>query len=266
MDTTDMAFIKSIGPSKRLGQNFLMNRDVSKSEANFGIDRNVLEIGPGIGVLTQELCKSAKSVIAVEKDTRLFDELTRRITSKKLTLFNDDFFDVEEKKLKGADIMIANIPYSISSKVLFWLAEHQMPAVLCLQKEFVNHMVAKPSSREYSKLSVVCSLRFDVKKIFDVPRNNFYPQPNVDSALVYVKPNNVKMPKKVLNMLSLIMMHKKKKIRNAIVDSCDALGITKEQARTLADSLDGTDERPVHMAPDKIYKISKEIVESLKSV
>ena len=249
---------RSLGPSKRLGQNFLINRGVARSEANFGIGKVVVEIGPGLGVLTKELCKTASRVIAVEKDKRLYDYLSDSLNCKNLELINADFFDVGKPAAK-AEMMVANIPYNLSSKVLFWLAEQNMPALLCLQKEFVDHMIAEPSSREYSKLSVVASLQFDIKHIFDVPAGDFYPPPRVNSSIVLLKPKRAKLGKSTLEILSFIMMHKKKKVRNALIDSSEGFRLSKEEMRRLADGIPNHDARPFQLSPEEILDISEKV-------
>ncbi|MDE1833572.1 MAG: ribosomal RNA small subunit methyltransferase A, partial [Candidatus Micrarchaeota archaeon] len=189
METIDYrAVIRNMGYSKRLGQNFLLNEQVAASEAEYARGRKVLEIGPGLGVLTSRLLKVAKSVTAVEKDRRMFEFLGANLSSKKLTLINSDFLDVAGEQLDKADIVVSNIPYNISSKVIMWLSEKSVPAVLCMQKEFVDRMMAEPGTREYSKLSVVSALQFRLTKIFDVSPNNFYPEPSVTSTVVFLKP------------------------------------------------------------------------------
>ncbi|MFI5412728.1 MAG: 16S rRNA (adenine(1518)-N(6)/adenine(1519)-N(6))-dimethyltransferase RsmA [Candidatus Micrarchaeales archaeon] len=257
--------IREMRVSRKLGQNFLVNKDVAKTEANFGIDRNVLELGPGLGILTNELCRVAKSVTAIEKDSTLFEFLNRNVKSKKLELINNDFFDVKQKKLSESDIMISNIPYSLSSKVIMWLGDVQMPAVLCLQKEFVEHMVSKPDTKNYSRLSVACSIQFNMTYIMDVPANDFYPQPKVNSAIVYLKPKNTKIPKKTFEILSLLMMHKKKKTRNALIDSARLLDMDKEELSKISEKINSRDKRVFQMTPDEILETSREISKQIKN-
>ncbi len=255
---------RSLGPSKRLGQNFLVNGRIAKSEANFGIGKVVVEIGPGLGVLTKELCRQASRVIAIEKDKRLYDYLSGSLKAKNLELINADFFDVSGKASE-ADILISNIPYNISSKVLFWLAERNLPALLCLQEEFVDHMLAEPGSRTYSKLSVVASLQFDLKRVFDVSAANFYPQPRVNSSVVLLKPKRAKLDRRALEVLSLIMMHKKKKVRNALIDSSEELRLPKDEVRELADSIRNHDARPFQLSPEDILDVSERVAKLIRA-
>ena len=255
--------IKEMHPSKKMGQNFLVNDAVARTEANFGLDRRVLELGPGLGILTRELCWVAKAVVAVEKDPSLCEFLHENMRSKKLKVINSDFFKVDGKEL-DADIMISNIPYNLSSKILGWLGSKQMPAVLCLQKEFVEHMLAKPSQNNYSKLSVFSSLQFSMTYIMDVHANDFYPMPKVNSALVYLRPKKLRISKRSYEVLALLMMHKKKKVRNALIDSSKMLGIEKHSLSGLAEKSSYKDKRPFQMDSEELLAASNEISKLLK--
>ncbi len=205
---------------KRLGQSFLINESIAQSEAVHGEGKNVLELGAGHGILTRELCKVAKRVVSVEIDPMLYDEIKRRIKAGNLKLINKDFFKAtkEELELGKIDIMIANIPYSLSSKTIGFLSDNSLQAVLCLQKEFIEHMLAKPGTRKYSRLSVMSQLSFSMTKIMNVSRGNFDPSPKVDSGIIYLKPKQ-KIGKEETDLINRIMQHKKKSVKNAIKDA-----------------------------------------------
>ena len=111
MDASDYINIaRNLGVHRSMGQNFLLNNDIAVMESAYGKGMCVVELGPGMGILTKELCKTAKKVIAIEKDERLFEMLKGELKSRKLTLINDDFFSVDQKVFDGVDIMGANIP------------------------------------------------------------------------------------------------------------------------------------------------------------
>ncbi|MGD0510375.1 MAG: 16S rRNA (adenine(1518)-N(6)/adenine(1519)-N(6))-dimethyltransferase RsmA [Candidatus Micrarchaeaceae archaeon] len=254
---------RNLGVHRSMGQNFLLNSEIAAMESNYGKGMTVIELGPGLGILTRELCRSAKKVIAVEKDERLFGMLGSELKSKKLRLIMGDFFEIDSSEFDGAQIMISNIPYELSSKVIYWLGSREIPALLCIQKEFSAHMLARPGSRDYSKLSVVSSLKFNVHNIREVPAGNFYPRPRVDSRIVYLVPKKVVLDPSIIRVISLIMNHKKKRLRNAVVDSADGLGIGKVQARKLAQTLDHSDERPFQLEPSAILEIAERIRKEL---
>lgn len=254
-------------PVKGLGQNFLINEQVAKAEAAHSHGKRVLELGPGYGALTRELCKHAKRVVAVEKDHNLWLLLKGEVHSRKLKLLNKDFFDASDAELElgDIDIMISNIPYNLSSKVIGWLSDHSMQAVLCLQKEFVEHMLARPGSRSYSKLSVMTDISFSVTKIMSVSRNNFSPPPRVDSAIIYLKPKERKLSREEVEMLSLLMQHKKKKLINAALDSHAYLKMEKKEIGRKLEHMKGElEERVFTIPPHRLLELSRRIDKALQ--
>ncbi len=252
---------------KSLGQNFLVSRDIAAAEAKYAKGMSVLELGPGTGILTKELCKTAKRVIAIEKDARLAELVEATVLEKNLTLVNADFFEVDMGAFGKIDIMVSNIPYNLSSKVIYWLSGRNIPALLCIQKEFAEHMSSMPGTKSYSKLSVVSSLRFGVHHVRDVPAGNFQPKPRVDSSLVYLVPKANMLTEKDESAISLIMNHKKKRLANAVADSASALGIGKAEARLIASKMSHSDDRPFKLDPEQILATARELntlVEKLK--
>ncbi|MEM0201044.1 MAG: 16S rRNA (adenine(1518)-N(6)/adenine(1519)-N(6))-dimethyltransferase RsmA [Candidatus Micrarchaeaceae archaeon] len=251
----------NIKANKKLGQNFLTNKNVAFAEAAHGEDKIVLEIGPGKGILTEELCNVAKQVIAVEKDDRLYNYLNSSLQRNNLTIINKDFFDCtdEELNLNKLDILIANIPYNLSSKVISWLYLHKLEAVLCLQKEFVEHMLAVKGSKSYSKLSVMSFLSFKIIPIMKVSKKSFFPKPKIDSQVIYIKPKTNNISKEDEKIISLIMQHKKKLLKNAILDSKESLNIKIDDLNKLFLDNPSYNERVFKLSPEKILKITKEL-------
>lgn len=245
----------------RTGQVFLTNQHIAEIEAEHAIGKTVLEIGPGPGMLTRALLKKAKKVIAVEKDRMLYNSLAASIKSKKLKLINKDFLDISDEDLGPGqiDIMIANIPYQLSSNVIEWLSKKRMQAVLCLQKEFVNHMLAKEDTREYSRLSVITALSFRVTKILDVPRGNFRPIPLVDSSIIYIKPLGTAIDGKAMSVISALMQHKKKTIRSAMIDGRGSFGKTKDEMSRIMETISMKDQRVFKLRPNQLSELSTEI-------
>lgn len=251
---------------KSLGQVFLISQHIAQAEAAHAIGKTVIEIGPGKAILTKELCKVAKRVIAVEKDRRIAAALERTMHSPKLKLINKDFFDAtdDELELDDADIVIANIPYMLSSKTIEWLSRNRMQAVLCLQKEFVEHMLAEPDTRDYSKLSVISSLTFRLTKIMDVPRGHFRPIPNVDSSIIYLKPIDVKITETQRKIIGSLMQHKKKTVRNAMMDSEREFGKSKTEMSRIMEGIVMKDQRVFKLQPKEILDIAVELEQQLQ--
>ncbi len=251
---------------KELGQNFLINEKIAGIEAEYGIDKVVLEIGPGRGILTKMLQRVAKRVIAIEKDTGLYYNLLSDFyNSKNVRLINADFFKLSgsDVEIDKVDIIISNIPYSLSSKTIDYIIKHKIPAVLTLQKEFVDRMLAKEGSRDYSRLSVITSLNLNVKKIIDVPRGNFNPIPKVDSAVVYIEPKQevVEYDDKYIN---LIMQHKRKTLRAAILNTSRNLKVSKGRVKDFINDIKENNTRVFCMSPYEIVNVTNKMKKYLE--
>jgi 16S rRNA (adenine1518-N6/adenine1519-N6)-dimethyltransferase len=248
-------------PRKELGQSFLTNRAVAVAAAEHAHGKRVLELGPGYGILTRELCRYADRVVAVELDKGLFRMLRHELVFDNLRLINGDFFETgdDELGLKDTDIMISNVPYRLSSRVIDFLVGHRLQAVLFLQKEFVEHMLAAPGTRKYSKLSVMSQLNFSITKIMDVERGNFSPVPKVDSAILYLKPRERAIGARDRELVNLLMQHKKKTVRNAVIDSEKNLQVRKKELTDIADGLKEKKRRVFQMDPEELLSLAKEL-------
>lgn len=171
---------------KHFGQNFLNDLNIlNKIGAEVRPDLNVLEVGPGEGALTKILLKKSKSVFSVEIDK----ELTTKLTDLKNQHENFDFIiaDFLEYSLTGRnyDIVVGNIPYYISTDIIFKIINIQVPEfILMVQKEYADRLAATVGSLDYSKLSVSVQSFYEVRKAFTVSKNCFYPVPKVDSTVV----------------------------------------------------------------------------------
>lgn len=199
---TNIKFIKELlssfgfSFSKNLGQNFLINPNVCPQMAELsgceGI--GVLEIGPGMGVLTTELCKRAKKVVAIEVDERLRPVLD--ITLKEFdnvnVIFGDamklDLHKIIETEFAGMDVVVcANLPYYITSPILMRLLESELninSITVMVQKEAAVRLCAKMGTRECGAVTAAVAYYAQAQKLFDVSRGSFLPAPNVDSAVI----------------------------------------------------------------------------------
>lgn len=181
---------------KNFGQNFLVDASVTgRMASTLRDDGVVIEVGPGIGSLTEELAKRAKHVRSYEIDERLIPVLED-------TLKDYDNVEIVLQDILETDInkelqplvekykhieFAANLPYYITTPVLFKLFESSIPfekIVVMVQKEVADRFSAKPGTKEYGALSVESQYLYDVKKLFNVPRTSFNPAPNVDSAVI----------------------------------------------------------------------------------
>ena len=173
--------------AKGLGQHFLVDERVAHRHveyAGIAADDVVLEIGPGLGVLTRPLLRKAARVVAVEKDRRLARGL--RDLGGNLEILEGDAMKVP---LPAFDRVVSNLPYKISSPITFRLLDLTFDrAVLMYQEEFAQRLVARQGDEDYSRLSVKAYVRARAEVVERVPRSAFWPQPKVDSAIVLLEP------------------------------------------------------------------------------
>jgi len=184
-------------PKKSLGQHFLKDEEVVRkivSMARLGPTDGVLEIGPGLGVLTLPLAREVRHVIAVEKDSRLTDMLNRRLSGEKIEnvhLINEDILKLDFSRipsLHGKKIgVVGNLPYNISSLILEKLVENRdmvNRAVLMLQSEMANRLIANPGTKAYGAMTVSIQYNAHVSPLLHVPKEAFHPRPKVDSMVL----------------------------------------------------------------------------------
>ena len=186
---------------KRFGQNFLhdqgvIQRIVSALRTKAG-DR-IVEIGPGLGALTQPLIEAAGHIDVVELDRDLVERLQRRFTAEQVTIHSGDALKFDFRALAGEGgklRIIGNLPYNISTPLLFHLMD-QLDVVqdihCMLQKEVVERMAAQPGDDDYGRLSVMLQYHCDVIKLFNVGPGAFNPAPKVESAVARLPPHITK--------------------------------------------------------------------------
>ncbi|NQU18790.1 ribosomal RNA small subunit methyltransferase A [bacterium] len=186
---------------KRFGQNFLIDRNIlTKILRIISLTKDdlVLEIGPGQGILTKELSKEAKKVIAVELDKKLYDYLKVYLKGfRNIKLINNDIlkFNLGEFLRKAGItkklILVGNIPYSITSPILEYLfrnIELFRNIYLMTQREFALRLIAKPNTKDYSSISCFAQFHTSPKILFSVKRTCFRPKPKVDSCFIELEP------------------------------------------------------------------------------
>jgi 16S rRNA (adenine1518-N6/adenine1519-N6)-dimethyltransferase len=189
----DLLASRGIQLTRSLGQNFLhdsnqLQRIVSLAEVSQ--NDKVLEIGPGLGPLTQLLLDQGASILAIEKDKRLFNVLKDRFqSSKQLELLHEDaleFLKTNKRDWSGWKL-VSNLPYSVASPILVELATLPLPPkllVATLQWEVVQRIMAKTGDDDYGQLSLFLQLRYQPGEFFKVPAGSFFPPPDVDSACI----------------------------------------------------------------------------------
>ena len=238
---------------KMLGQNFLIDSNISKrivDSAEISEGEKVLEIGPGRGALT-ELLSSKGNLIAIEKDKWLAVVLKQKFKEKVQIIEGD----ILKWDVPPIDVIVANLPYSISSPILFRLFSYEWTrAVLMFQEEFANRLVAKPGSKIYGRLSVMANHFVDTKKLFKVSKTAFQPQPKIHSQVVKLVRRE---PDYALDdfdtfekVVKSIFTHRRKKVRNCIKLTFPNL---------VLDNLNYMDLRAEILTPSEIAELSNSI-------
>jgi 16S rRNA (adenine1518-N6/adenine1519-N6)-dimethyltransferase len=179
---------------KRFGQNFLVSpgviRNIVEAIAPQRGDR-VVEIGPGLGALTEPLLARLDHLHVVEIDRDLIARLKDRFPPERLSIHEGDALEFDFEEIGAPLRIVGNLPYNISTPLLFHLAGYAAQVRdmhFMLQKEVVDRMVADPGTADYGRLSVMLQYRFDMERLFVVPPGAFNPAPKVDSAIVRLIP------------------------------------------------------------------------------
>jgi 16S rRNA (adenine1518-N6/adenine1519-N6)-dimethyltransferase len=185
---------------KRFGQHFLHDPVVLKRIVDAiapARDETVVEIGPGEGALTRPLLERLDRLTAIEIDRDLAAALSREFPVSRLALVNADVFDHDFSTYPAGFRIVGNLPYNISTPILFHLARYAdrvRDMHFMLQKEVVDRMVARHSTPDYGRLSVTLQVRFSMAKLFNVGPGAFRPPPKVESAVVRLVPLKEKLP------------------------------------------------------------------------
>ncbi|MGN1130240.1 MAG: 16S rRNA (adenine(1518)-N(6)/adenine(1519)-N(6))-dimethyltransferase RsmA [Ruminococcus sp.] len=239
--------------SKGLGQNFLINPSVCPRMAEMcgaGENVGVIEIGPGIGVLTNELCKLSPKVVAIEIDKRLIPVLDETLADfDNLKVINDDVMKIDlhkliEEEFKGMKVVVcANLPYYITSPVIMRLLEENLPiesVTVMVQKEAAQRMCAEVGTRQSGAVTVAVNYYSKPKILFNVSAGSFMPAPKVDSAVIKLDllsapAVDVKDSKKFFKVVKSAFGQRRKTLSNSL--SC-GLGMAKSEVNNLLSECD----------------------------
>lgn len=257
-----------IFPSKKLGQNFLIDenllnfiiRTAAPKEEDF-----IIEVGPGLGGLTKKLIESSATIIAIEYDSRLVKYLREKIKAERFSLIEADacrtnFSHITQNKNFR---IIANLPYSITTPLIANLINMKNPPhniLLLLQKETAMRFAAKPNNKDYGSMTVKVQNLYDVKYIRTVPADVFYPKPEVQSAIVEFsilpsRPSSYE--KQILDeLVKTAFAHRRKKL----ITNLSAKYNTLDLVSLFKDLSISTNDRAENLSVDQYYLIVKKII------
>lgn len=231
---------------KRYGQNFLIDAHVMRkiiTSADIKKDEFILEIGPGIGTMTQFLCENAGFVAAVEIDQNLIPVLQDTLSGyENVDIINDDILKVDLRQLVmekngGRPVkVVANLPYYITTPIIMGLFESHVPLksiTVMVQKEVANRMQAKPGTKDYGALSLAVQYYAQPEIVANVPQNCFMPRPKVGSAVICLKchkepPVQVKDEKLMFDLIRASFNQRRKTLLNGL-NNFPQISLSKEQ-------------------------------------
>ena len=234
--------LKEIGikPSYQKGQNFLINADIINfqvEQGNIASSDIVLEIGGGVGNLSNCLVQKAKFVYIVESDYKFASFLSNKFsTSSNVEIIQGDAVKIE---LPSFTKCISNLPYQISSPITFKLLECKFDlAVLMYQKEFAQRFFAQVGSKDYSRLTVMINLKSECQYLKTIKSTAFYPSPKIDSALVSMKKKESIVSdenSEFDNFITVLFSHKKKILRSILTNLLKRKGYMDQRDRIIED-------------------------------
>lgn len=247
--TNTIAVLNRYGFSfqKKFGQNFLIDENVVEKivrDAGVTKDDFVLEIGPGIGTMTQILCENAREVVAVEIDDKLIPILTEDTLSwyDNVTVIHEDILKLDIVKLAnerngGKPIkVVANLPYYITTPIIMGLFESHVPLdsiTIMVQKEVADRMQVGPGTKDYGALSLAVQYYAKPQILLNVPASCFMPRPNVDSAVIqltrYEKPPVEAADEHLMFRLIRASFNQRRKTMTNSVGNSPELSVSKEQ-------------------------------------
>ena len=265
---------------KRFGQNFLIDERVINNiieKSNILNDDVVIEIGPGLGNLTEELLNTGSKVIAFEIDNDMINILNDRFKDRdNLVVINKDILQVDiqdiiekyvgDKKIK----VVANLPYYITTPIMFKLfkyASYIDTMTIMVQKEVAERIIAGPGSKDYGVLSINTRFYGISEKLFDVPNTSFTPAPNVTSSVVKIsmeKLSGVQDEDTFFKLVKASFAQRRKKIINSIENS-NMINIQKDRLRSILENRDISENtRAEEVNIEKYVEISNAIYNEIK--
>lgn len=239
---------------KKFGQNFLIDPSVLDrivSAAEIGRDDCVLEIGPGIGTMTQYLAESAREVIAVEIDKNLVPILEDTLSGyENVSVINDDILKVDINRIVreqngGKPIkVVANLPYYITTPIILGLFENHVPLdniTVMVQKEVADRMQVGPGTKDYGALSLAVQYYAKPEIVANVPPNCFIPRPNVSSAVIRLTryeepPVRVGDEKKMFALIRASFNQRRKTLANSL-SNATGLGLTRQRVTEVLEKM-----------------------------
>jgi len=236
--------------------------------ANPSSEDRILEVGPGLGFLTEELARKVGGVVAVEKDRTLAKYLKHRFSNvSNLKIIQGDALTVGKS---GCTKLVSSPPYNISSDLVLFITRHRFDsATLLFQDEFARRLTAKSGSREYGRLTVALQIYAEAEVVMKVPRSAFYPSPRVDSALVTIKPRDdpsskITDPALLEDLVRSIFTQRRRRLSNVLRKYLE--NRYPREFNSKLSQLNVPEKRVYQMDPTELVSLANEIADSLREV
>ena len=218
---------------KRFGQNFLIDANISKKICMIASDKltKTIEIGPGLGALTEYLVNNSKGLDAYEIDSDLYEIIKDEFQD--ASIYNVDFLDTDLSIYNEPVNIVSNLPYYVTTPILFKLFNSKLDIqkiTVMVQKEVADRFTAKPKTKDYNALSIIVSYLFDVKNEFTVGPSSFYPAPQVSSSVITFKPKlqrNYEYESKLFEIIENSFRMRRKTLYNNLKEKYDEEKIKK---------------------------------------
>jgi len=253
-----------VRPKKYLGQHFLKDDNIASKivrQLSPGV-KNILEVGPGTGILTKHLLKiEGINLFCVDTDPESIDYLKQKLPGHSVKFIRADFLKFDAGRLfKGNYSLIGNLPYNITSQIFFRVLEnrHTIDEVVCMiQKEVAERISSPPGSKRYGILSVLLQAYYDIKYLFQVNESVFIPPPKVKSAVIKLTRNNIKKldctEELFFNVVKAAFNQRRKTLRNSLKSF-----VFEKDGRSEIEEL--LSERPEQLTVGEFVEIAKRII------
>ena len=253
-------------PKKSLGQNFLIDQNIINKIVKIGNileKKTILEIGPGLGYLTNKISeKKPKIIFAVEKDKNLYNKIKIKFHQfNNIKIINDDILNLLQVNEFGKNVLVfGNLPYNISTKIIVDLILlNKWPPwyknlIFMFQKEVADRIIAKSNSKDFGRLSVLCNWRLEIIKHFDVSKNCFFPKPKVNSSVLSFTPKKnvlrIKNPKNLENITRVLFSSRRKMINKSFLKLFKGNSLIADELKI------NLRNRPENLSHEMFYKIA----------
>lgn len=247
--------LKQLGIKPVKGQHFLDNELAVEKYLDHAetSGKTVLEIGGGTGNITQEI--DAEKIYVVEKDTSLANELENQ----GFKVFNEDFLEMDTPG--DVEYLLGNLPFEISSEVLEKAGKLQLPSTFIVQDELADKIVAGPGDSKFNFFSFKMSYYFVPVKATQISSRNYYPEPAVDTAVLKLFPGrkrhgvDEKSEEEFLDFAKALFTHRRKKLRNSVVDARNMLNVSKDEVKSIRDELPYSERRVTDLEVVEVKEI-----------